>query len=185
MNRKALATLIVAGLVMVGTSGASGGCGSGGDGGTSAPAVGAGGEQSAPSEEHSSEHSSAEESPNGPSEPPDKGHDPCNAHLSSITVGNKVKTTLTVGPCVDRPEQYGGSLALQYATGELPDLVWHPETLIPIYSEDAKQEISAPCRDTYWVAVYETSGRDASGKPFANTYSTFYGGDFPRKADCP
>jgi len=61
----------------------------------------------------------------------------------------------------------------------------HPETLIPIYSEDTTQEISAPCRDTYWVAVYETSGRDASGKPFANTYSTFYGGGFPRKADCP
>ena len=182
MNRKALATLIVAGLVMVGTSGASGGCGSGGDGGTSAPAVGAGGEQSAPSEEHSS----AEETTDEPSEPPEKGHDPCNAHLSPITVGHKVSATLTVGPCADQPEEYSGSLTLQYGTGDLPHVKWTVATLIPIYSDHATQPISAPCQDAYWVVVYDAAGRDHNGKDFQSTHSVFLEeNQFPRKANCP
>jgi hypothetical protein len=182
MNRKVIATLILAGLVIVSTSGASGGCGSGGDGGTSAPAVGAGGEQSAPSEEHSS----AEETADEPSEPPDEGHDPCNAHLSPITVGHKVSATLTVGPCADQPEEYSGSLTLQYGTGELPHLKWTTATLIPIYSENATQPISAPCQDAYWVVVYDAAGRDAHGKDFQSTHSVFLEeNQFPRKANCP
>jgi hypothetical protein len=181
MNRKAIATLILAGLVIVGTSGASGGCGSGGDGGTSAPAVGAGGEQSAPSEEHSS---SAEETADEPSEPPKAGQDPCNAHLSPITVGHKVAATLTVGPCAEEPEQYDGTLELQFGTGDLPHVNWDRATVIPIYSTDATQTISAPCQDTYWVVVYDTSGRDHNGHGFSQSYSRFYD-DVPRKADCP
>jgi hypothetical protein len=184
MNRKAIATLVLAGLVIVATSGASGGCGSGGDGGTSAPAVGAGGEQSPLPEEHSS--SSAEETPNGPSESPDEGHDPCNAHLSPITVGHKVSATLTVGPCADQPEEYSGSLTLQYGTGDLPNVKWTTATLIPIYSENATQPISAPCQDAYWVVVYDASGRDAHGKDFQSTHSVFLEeNQFPRKANCP
>lgn len=198
MNRRALGTLILAGLVIVATSGASGGCGGGSDGpGVSAPHVGAGGEQSAPKE---SEPSSAEKTPdpshdaqprssktpNEPSEPPDKGHDPCNAHIEPITVGNPIKTTLKVGPCADTPQQYGGTLQLQYATGELPNLVWHPATLIPIYSVDTTRVITATCKDAYWVAVYEAGGRDASGNVFHSTHSIFLGENgFPKKADCP
>ncbi|NUR00398.1 MAG: hypothetical protein HOY79_28870 [Streptomyces sp.] len=180
MNRKAIATLILAGLVTIGTSGASGGCGSGGDGGTSAPAVGAGGEQSAPS----GEHSSAEETADEPSEPPAEGHDPCNAHLSPITIGHKVSATLTVGPCTDQPEQYDGTLELQFGTGDLPHVNWDRATVIPIYSTNATQTISAPCQDTYWVVVYDTSGRDHNGHSFSHSYSRFYD-DIPRKANCP
>lgn len=195
MNRRAIATLILAGLVILGTSGASGGCGgSGGDDrGVSAPHVGDGGEQSAPKEEHSSEapssaeHSSAKKTVKGPSEPPNKGTDPCNAHLSPLKVGHKVSATLTVGPCADQPKEYSGTLTLSYGTGDLPDVKWTTATLIPIYSsKNATQEISAPCQETYWALAYDAAGRDADGRAFESTHSVYLEeNDFPRKANCP
>lgn len=183
-SRKAVVTLLLAGLVIISTSAGSGGCGgSTGDGGTSGPVLGAGGEQSAPSDE-SKPSQTHDETPNEPSEPPDKGSDPCIAHLSALEVGSRVSATLTVGSC--DPEQYDGSLMLEYGKGDLPSVKWETATLIPINGPNTKQAISAPCQDAYWVVVYLTSGRDANGKDFAETYSRYYEeNDIPRKVACP
>lgn len=195
MHKRALGTAALAIAVILTTGAASGGCG-GGPGGN-APHVGEGGQESAPKDEPTSDTKTPNPSvdaqprgnktPNPPKEPPDKGHDPCNAHLDALKIeGWNVVTTLTVGPCEPRPKQYSGSLELQYGAGDLPNVTWHRATLIPVYTYDGQQKITAKCEDAYWVAVYETSGRDGDGKPFAHTYSRPYDENgIPRKVDCP
>ncbi|MBS2549644.1 hypothetical protein KGQ19_22530 [Catenulispora sp. NL8] len=180
MKRKALGTLVLAAVVIVGTSGASGGCGSGGDGGTSAPAVGAGGEQSAPSEEHSS----AEETPNEPSEPAEEGHDPCINSFGQpgkeITVkGQTLEAQVSIGPCDPEPTQYGGVLQFAY-TPDSPPGQWQPLASVAVYGTSGTTKTSTGCKDGWWVVVYTASGRDGNGNDFQHPYSSI-----PRDIECP
>jgi hypothetical protein len=197
MNRRAIATLVLAGLVILGTSGASGGCGgSGGDDrGVSAPHVGGGGEQSAPSEEHSSE----EKTPNpshdaqprkSPSDKPseetggDHGHDPCVAVFAgdgdrAITVGRTLSAKVTIANCTSKPKQYSGVLTLAY-TPDNPPGTWVPEATQPVYSPSGTTEIKAPCKNGWWVQAYVASGRDAKDDGFRRTYSSL-----PKDVECP
>lgn len=197
MNRRAIATLVLAGLVILGTSGASGGCGGGSDGrGVSAPAVGAGGQQSASKEE--SEPSSAEKTPNPshdaqprnsktpnePSEEPAKGHDPCINSFGhpdhEIRVkGQNLEAQVSVGPCHPEPKQYGGVLQFAY-TPDNPPGQWVPVASMPVYGTSGTTKTSTTCKDGWWVIVFTASGRDSDGHDFKHPYSSL-----PRDMTCP
>jgi hypothetical protein len=166
MNRKALATLVLAGAVIVGTSGASGGCASGGDGGTSAPAVGAGGEQSAPSEEHSTSAEHTAEEPSGEDQP--SGESPCVFAPESLErVGKKVTGKGHV-ICHEEPEMLGGSLVLAFRHYEGGNWEFVEDSRIGFTSLDIGHEltVSTNCNEGEWLMYFEASGTDHHGKGF-------------------
>jgi hypothetical protein len=190
MNRRMLGTILLAGLVIVGTSGASGGCGgSGGDGGTSAPAVGEGGEQSAPSEQHSTsaEHTSAEPSdedhPSGEKE--ESGKSPCVFAPDSLErVGKKVTGKGHV-ICHEEPEMLGGSLVLAFRHYEGGNWEFVEDSRIGFTSLDIGKEltVSTNCNEGEWLMYFEASGTDHKGKGFTEPMNWPFP---PRKVDsCP
>jgi hypothetical protein len=177
MNRKALATLVLAGLVVVGTSGASGGCGSGGDGGTSAPAVGAGGEQSAPSEEHSSEHSTSadhtedhkgndEDHPAG--EPAEKGHPSCTFAPGSLTLKGSKVTGAGQIICHEQPKMLSASLVLVFTHFMGGNWEYVEDSRISLTNLDIGKPltVSTVCNEGYWLILWTATGKDANGHDF-------------------
>jgi hypothetical protein len=173
MNRKAIATLVLAGLVIVGTSGASGGCGSGGDGGTSAPAVGAGGEQSAPSEEHSTsaeqtEDSKGDSEDHPTDEPTEKGHPSCTFAPESLSLkGNKVTGTGHM-ICHEEPKMLSGSLVLVFSHYMGANWEYVEDSRISVTSLDIGKTltVSTVCNEGYWLILWTATGTDANGHDF-------------------
>jgi len=173
MNRRTLATIILAGAVIVGTSGASGGCGgSGDDRGVSAPHVGDGGEQSAPSEEHSTsaehttEESSGKDHPSGEKE--ESGESPCVFAPKSLErVGKKVTGKGSV-ICEEEPEMLGGSLVLAFRPHAGENWKFIEDSRIGFTSLDIGHEltVSTGCKVGEWLMYFEASGTDHHGKGF-------------------
>jgi hypothetical protein len=194
MNRRTLATIILAGAVIAGTSGASGGCGgSGDDRGVSAPHVGDGGEQSAPKEEHSSEEKTPNPSHDAQprkspsdkrSEESSKGHDPCINSFGEpgheITMkGQNLEAEISIGPCDPEPKQYGGVLQFAY-TPDNPPGQWVPIASVPVYGTSGTTKTLTTCKDGWWVVVFTSEGRDSDGNDFKHPYSSL-----PRDITCP
>lgn len=186
MNRKTVGTFVLAGVVVLTCSAGSGGCGG------SSPQVGAGGEQSAPKEEPSSTEATnpsydaqPRKSPSDePSEPAETGEDPCNFSLGdegyelAVKDGN-VNGHVTVGPCMDQPKQYSGTLSLIYTPDDPPG-VWKTVKTEPVYTNSGTTKISAPCRDGWWIIYYVATGRDQHGKSFTHPH-----GSIPKDIACP
>ena len=193
MKRKTVGTFVLAGVVVLTCSAGSGGCGGSSDRGVSAPAVGAGGEQSAPK----GEPSSVEETPNRshdaqprkspsdePSEPAEVGEDPCNFSLGDegyeLAVKDRnVKGQVTVGPCVDQPKQYSGTLSLIYTPDDPPGL-WKTVKTEAVYTNSGTTKISASCKEGWWIIYYVATGRDENGNSFTHPH-----GSIPKDITCP
>ncbi|OLE26307.1 MAG: hypothetical protein AUG49_08480 [Catenulispora sp. 13_1_20CM_3_70_7] len=177
MNRRALGTLILAGLVIVGTSGASGGCSGGSDGrGVSAPAVGAGGEESAPKEESkppasSDEHSEDHEGDgkdHPTDEPTEKGHPSCTFAPASLSLkGNKVTGTGQM-ICHEEPKMLSGSLVLVFTHYRGGNWEYVEDSRISLTNLDIGKHltVSTVCNEGYWLILWTATGKDAKGRDF-------------------
>jgi hypothetical protein len=178
MNRRAIATLILAGLVILGTSGASGGCGGGSDDrGVSAPAVGAGGEESAPKEEskpptssdvHTEDHKGNDGKDHPTDEPAEKGNPSCTfAPASLILKGNKVTGTGHV-ICHEEPKMLSGSLVLVFSHYQGANWEYVNDSRISVTSLDIGKTlmVSTVCNEGYWLILWTATGKDAKGHDF-------------------
>jgi hypothetical protein len=174
VNRRTLGTILLAGLVIVGTSGASGGCGSGGDDrGVSAPHVGDGGEQSAPSEEHTSSAEHTEDhkgdSKDHPAdEPAEKGHPSCTFAPGSLTLkGNKVTGTGQI-ICHEEPKMLSASLVLVFSHYMGANWEYVEDSRISLTSLDIGKPltVSTVCNEGYWLILWTATGKDANGHDF-------------------